>query len=539
MRNLIWANKMSISVDVRLARNLAGPVEPKPDPNWPVAVACMVSAVWPQERSAIEDFEEVLRPHCDWFGTFVALEPSSGMKRNPDFASSGESATSADERESLPKEKIRDTGTSLPLSSWSVVDLVAAYPTDMEPNRWSDPPNNIRKFHMMVRYMSDHAPHLPRGSGLSNSEAHHWWFCPLETDTFFLPENFRRLVALHRLNASAPVWLGGPRMHSAASDGILLEPMLSCFSHGALVRLGRLIEGLAAASVDDRMASVGMWQWPRVGAHSCSLGPWTGAGGPPWSNESTGGSAPSKDFRMDHEYMEVVNACFRAVGIYPLDPRLIHDARGRSYFTNMPLDAVAKVVAEPPPAPHYFQGKLTHDWFLDDRGQRISLVVWSGREYIYTPCQRAGQQEWRSSYPVMFHPHVRAELGLRRRGSSSLTKTFLSPTALDQIFRHGAPCPLSICGHYAAHVYNATQPASKLSALSGRTPMLPEHRTAIESYTELEQQPEAMRLQQLQEALGLEQGPLEVEPRSDTEAIEGTLGVLYGWLLEKALGLRT
>ena len=32
---------------------------------------------------------------------------------------------------------------SLPPSDWSVIDLVAAYPEDMEPNHWTEPPNNI------------------------------------------------------------------------------------------------------------------------------------------------------------------------------------------------------------------------------------------------------------------------------------------------------------------------------------------------------------------------------------------------------------
>lgn len=63
----------------------------------------------------------------------------------------------------------------------------------------------------------------------------------------FLPENFRRLVAKHRLNSSLPFWLGGPRMHNAPSHGVLLEPMLSCFSHGALLRIAKLVEALVEA----------------------------------------------------------------------------------------------------------------------------------------------------------------------------------------------------------------------------------------------------------------------------------------------------
>ncbi|CAE8737041.1 unnamed protein product, partial [Polarella glacialis] len=359
--------------------------EPDPELVERVAVACFVLAVWPQERDAMEDFEFVLRPHCDWFAAFVALPP--------------------------------EAVTNLPAipPGWSVVDLASVFPGQILADRWEDPPNSLQKFHLAVRFMREKI----QWSRLTTNSKD-WWFCGLESDVFFIPENVRRLIALRRLNSSQPHWLGGPRLHTLGSDGVLLEPLLgSCLATESLRRLALLVkvysraaEGNTTSAIDMRKSFAGhrlpveVYVWPHT-LYWCE---------------------PLQRYGYT-EVMEVVTACLRAVGVYPVDPLLMFDRRGRAYFPMLPLDSVAANWSQPPSSPYRYHSNFQN--FNED-----AFTNWNGKEYMYAACQRAGQKIWVADYPVIFHPHIRKRLGMRVRkwwGGTNTIKPFLSPRALDGI----------------------------------------------------------------------------------------------------------
>jgi len=368
-----------------------------------VAVACAVLAVWPQERDAMEDFEGLLRPRCDWFAAFVALEPRSA------------------DGEGLADDAQFPVG-------WSVIDLVAVYPELVEPDRWASAPNSNQKFHAMVRYMDDHVTGKDAATELSPPDGRDWWSCPLETDVYFVPENFRRLVALRGLNTSSPLWLGGPRLHALQTDGAMLEPLLaSCLSSEAVSRLAQLVRGYVAAQ-GRRDAPVRIQAWPLT-SHWC---------------EPLRASAHT-------EIMEIVNACLRAVGVYPPDPRLVHDRRGRAYFPLWALDVTGRAGARPPLADLDVAARAG-----GEAGLAASMrVAWKGREHLYAACMRAGQRVWAADYPIVFHPHIRPKLGVRQRGRMNVTKRWLAPSAVDGILRRGETCPRRLCGSYQPRVHNS------------------------------------------------------------------------------------
>eukprot|EP00971_Amphidinium_carterae_P074880 1479747-Amphidinium_carterae.1 len=134
------------------------------------------------------DLEAVVRPYCDWYSAFVALPEE--LERRP------------------PKD-------------WAVTDLTAELPDLVLPDDWAKAPNNVQKFHAAVVYLANEMRH-------SLSEWQPQWYCFLETDVYFIPENFRRLVALRGWDKRpVPTWVGTPRLHALARDGYLLDPFMA------------------------------------------------------------------------------------------------------------------------------------------------------------------------------------------------------------------------------------------------------------------------------------------------------------------------
>merc|ERR1711924_100375 len=124
-----------------------------------------------------------------------------------------------------------------------------------------------------------------------------------------------------------------------------------------------------------------------------------------------------------------------------------HDRRGRTYFSLAPLDMVASLMTGPPFAP--FPQHSKHGDYKDAQTHfQSQYVLWSGKEYVYAACLRAGQKIWVADHPVMFHQHIRRGHDPRPRRGATVRKPFLLPSAVDDILRHDAKCPDAICGDY-------------------------------------------------------------------------------------------
>ncbi|CAE8645754.1 unnamed protein product [Polarella glacialis] len=92
--------------------------------------------------------------------------------------------------------------------------------------------NTIIKLLHMLRWAAE--DHVRR-----HGPQEQWWFCRLERDTFFLPENFRLLVASARLDAKDAHYLGAREFTDVARVGLVFNdggPGV-CLSGGALLRL--------------------------------------------------------------------------------------------------------------------------------------------------------------------------------------------------------------------------------------------------------------------------------------------------------------
>eukprot|EP00438_Fugacium_kawagutii_P034319 Skav221746 [mRNA] locus=scaffold2555:62997:63709:+ [translate_table: standard] len=114
---------------------------------------------------------------------------------------------------------------------------------------------------------------------------------------------------------------------------------------------------------------------------------------PPLSGECR----PFDDENLQWNYQTVMTACFRSAGVYPTDPRNLHDLRGRLYYPNVPLDKLA-VVLHPPEVPNCCWGEAP-SMDGDDND-----FMFAGLNYLFLRCRK--QKIWAADYPVVFHPHL-------------------------------------------------------------------------------------------------------------------------------------
>ena len=71
----------------------------------------------------------------------------------------------------------------------------------------------------------------------------------------------------------------------------------------------------------------------------------------------------------------MITACFRAAGVYPTDPRNLHDLRGRMYYPNAPIDELTEVLHPPDDAHCSWQGPS-----LDDTMEHF---MFAGVNYLF------------------------------------------------------------------------------------------------------------------------------------------------------------
>lgn len=87
-----------------------------------------------------------------------------------------------------------------------------------------------------------HPPHKVSSFEKADDEKRDWrlpdYYCIVESDTYFIPENFKRFSMLQNLNAlpegeRSKLYLGQVWSHSLLMDGLLTEPSQgTCISRG-------------------------------------------------------------------------------------------------------------------------------------------------------------------------------------------------------------------------------------------------------------------------------------------------------------------
>eukprot|EP00928_Gymnodinium_smaydae_P068292 TRINITY_DN5138_c0_g2_i1.p1 TRINITY_DN5138_c0_g2~~TRINITY_DN5138_c0_g2_i1.p1 ORF type:complete len:697 (-),score=75.82 TRINITY_DN5138_c0_g2_i1:768-2858(-) len=358
----------------------------------PQRIACLNFVVWPEEVNAMCDQARYQRPYCDWFGFFVVVDIEEDWR-------------------------ILDTLHSAcdfnGFMDVNVVNLRRTY--RMVLDDWHGSSNNVQKFHHAVLYTGE----------VLSAQAD--WFCFIESDVYFIPDNFKNFLMRTQLHGSGTHWVGGLRMHSQLTDGILVEPMQgSCLSKGALERITNFLQHPAYFS-----GTGSAMEWP-PSRHAC------------------------EPFRpsMHSEVMEVANICFRRAGVFPEDPRMLYDAQGRTFWPLEPLNGFHTLVPLRTPLPfHFAPTALVESEDLEAR----RYLQWQGKAYIYWPCLNVNAH-WAADFPVMFHGHVRYGRNHSRlrpvAGDPAEKKQLVSkpnfwPSALHALLRGGVPCPAELCGGYA------------------------------------------------------------------------------------------
>ena len=194
----------------------------------------------------------------------------------------------------------------------------------------------------MLRWAGEHRAGL--------GQVGQWWYCRLERDTFFIPENFRLLVTSERLDASKPHYLGVRQFLDLPRTGFVFNdggPGV-CLSQAALSALHEVLLATPNELVE----------YPDF--QSCAL--------------ATG-----------HREDLMLAACLRQAQIFPFPTT---DILGREWFSIRPLMAVS---AHQPP--HNSSG---------DTESPQAWNFWTGRGHLFLPCTQKLRQ-WIVEFGVSFN----------------------------------------------------------------------------------------------------------------------------------------
>lgn len=211
------------------------------------------------------------------------------------------------------------------------------------------------------------------------------WICYADSDVHFIVPNFRRMLVRQGLQPEQPVWLGFTFASDLLLEGLMIEPFAGgCVSRAAARQFIETFPGWDQESV---------WRWP------------------PALN-------PCHKMTIPHPLgftMATANACLRRARIFPADPWLSHDARGRLLYLNFhPLNEglFENPQIRPPSVP--FQVNSASE-------RNYTRYLWHGKEHIYTLCRN---ERWVGYYPVMFHGHTTRDPNylLQFQGSHKLKK---------------------------------------------------------------------------------------------------------------------
>ena len=292
-------------------------------------VSCLVPIVWPRQQAFLQAIVETFGGDCDELLFFI----------------SSESVSQSD----------LDTIAATHDVAMFIINLHAWYPV-VPPDRDEfhretgerprhDTFNTIIKLLHMLRWAGEHRAQL--GHGPSGQ----WWYCRLERDTFFIPENFRLLVTSERLDASKPYYLGVRQFLDLPRTGFVFNdggPGV-CLSQAALSALHEVLLATPNELVEH------------PDFQSCAL---------------------AKGHREDL----MLAACLRQAQIFPFPTS---DILGREWFSIRPLMAVS---AHQPP----------HSLPRDTESPQ-AWNFWTGRGHLFLPCAGQNLRQWIVEFCVSFN----------------------------------------------------------------------------------------------------------------------------------------
>lgn len=284
-------------------------------------VGCLVPIVWPRQQEFLQAIVDTFGSDCDELLFFISSDSMSQAE--------------------LDRITARSRTPNM-----SIINLHVWYPI-VPPDRdefhreTGDRPrhdtfNTIIKLLHMLRWTAEHR---------SDHSKEQWW-CRLERDTFFIPENFRLLVVSERMDASHAHYLGVRQFLDLPRTGFVFNdggPGI-CLSQRALSDLREVLVAIPNQLVDH------------PDFQTCVL---------------------AKGHREDL----MLAACLRQINILP--SAATSDRFGREWFSIRPLTAVS--------AHHPLSGSDQQAWNF-----------WTGRSHLFLPCAN-GLNQWIVESPVSFN----------------------------------------------------------------------------------------------------------------------------------------
>ena len=287
-------------------------------------VSCLIPLVWPRQKPFLQAICATYGPDCDELRFFI----------------------------SSPVNTVIDMDELPCASKIDVVNLHLFYPIvpvdeDDFHRETGDRPSHD-SFNTIIKLL-----HMLQWAAESSQihDGSQWWYCRLERDTFFIPENFRLLVVSERLNTLDAHYLGTRQFNEVPRFGLTYNdggPGV-CLSRGALLDLGQLLKGLGS------LGSVGFPDFQRC------------------------------QFATGHREDLMLATCLRQVGIRP--SAVTTDAFGREWFSIRPLKALT--THRPPFRPD------------GQAAQQQAWNFWMGRGHLCLSCAR--QDIWIVEAPVSFN----------------------------------------------------------------------------------------------------------------------------------------
>lgn len=291
-------------------------------------VSCLVPIVWPRQLPFLEAIVETFGGDCDELCFFI----------------SSDSVLQIELDRMMSRSRVH----------MSIINLHAWYPV-VPPDRdefhreTGDRPkhdtfNTIIKLLHMLRWAAENK---------RSAAKEQWWYCRLERDTFFIPENFRFLVVSERLDASKPQYLGVRQFLDLPRTGFVFNdggPGI-CLSQRALSDLGDLLQVTPFVERPD--------------FQKCA-------------------------FAKGHREDLMLAACLRQIQISPSP--VTTDAFGKEWFSIRPLLAIS---AHRPPI--YYRGHDSRE-MTDSQAWNF----WTGRSHLFLPCIRENRF-WIVDSPVSFN----------------------------------------------------------------------------------------------------------------------------------------
>eukprot|EP00434_Breviolum_minutum_P024888 symbB.v1.2.021981.t1/scaffold1899.1/size238565/17 len=278
------------------------------------SVLCAVPLVWPGEEAAAQAIAETYGAECDRLVFFLA---------SPD----AETAEAARQvlMGYLPGAEVVDLAKHWP-------EMLRDRPSALAAHGRKGISGANQKDLLLFAYLA--------ASNLTD------WVCRVETDSYFIPANFRRFVRGRRLEAKESFYLGSlAYWHLHFEPRMLFNEQVQCLSKAAVERLGTAVSNA------------------------------------PWASEAS----YARDIML--------GLCLAEVGIGPYPD--VADAWGREYFLNYRMEDMAMH------APYRAYG----DMMPDPRHIESNAAIhWRGKAHIFMPCLETNQF-WASPYPISFHDY--------------------------------------------------------------------------------------------------------------------------------------